>query len=85
MISQIPDYEPKGIKREIEETISNLGYSINLTRRGPNSWEIINGSAKILLSYHEESGMIAGDASICSLPKEKINQFIHSSCNKITS
>ncbi|MBK8245432.1 MAG: trypsin-like peptidase domain-containing protein [Saprospiraceae bacterium] len=72
MISQIADYEPKGIKREIEETISNLGYSINLTRRGPNSWEIINGSAKILLSYHEESGMIAGDASICSLPKEKI-------------
>ena len=72
MISEIEDYEPKGIRRILEESISKLGFDIKLTRRGPYNWEIIKGSAKILLSYHEESGMIAGDAFIASLPKENI-------------
>lgn len=72
MISEIEDYEPKGIRRILEESISKLGFDIKLTRRGPYNWEIIKGSAKILLSYHEESGMIAGDAFLASLPKENI-------------
>lgn len=72
MISEIEDYEPKGIRRILEESISKLGFDIKLTRRGPYNWEIIKGSAKILLSYHEESGMIAGDAFLANLPKENI-------------
>ncbi|MBK6545292.1 MAG: trypsin-like peptidase domain-containing protein [Saprospiraceae bacterium] len=75
MISQIEDYVPKGIKAEIEDCLKTLGYDINLTRRGPYSWEINRGSAKIMLSYHEETGMIAGDAYICSLPKLRIKEI----------
>ncbi|HEX5626339.1 MAG TPA: trypsin-like peptidase domain-containing protein [Saprospiraceae bacterium] len=75
MISLIEDYIPKGIRMEMEDALTKLGYDIKLTRRGPYNWEVQNGSAKILLSYHEESGMIAGDAFICSLPKEKIKEI----------
>jgi serine protease Do len=75
MISDIEDYKPSGITREIEETLLSLGYSVDLTRRGPYNWEIVNESAKIMVSYHEDSGMIAGDAVMCSLPKEKIKEI----------
>lgn len=75
MISQIEDYQPKGIKLEIEDALKALNYDVNLTRRGPYNWEIEHGSAKILLSYHEDTGMIAGDAYICSLPKENIKEI----------
>ncbi|MBK8954566.1 MAG: trypsin-like peptidase domain-containing protein [Saprospiraceae bacterium] len=75
MISQIEDYSPSGIRLEIEEALGQLGYDVSLTRRGPFNWEIERGSAKILLSYHEDSGMIAGDALMCSLPKEGIKEI----------
>lgn len=75
LLSQIEDYFPKGIRREIEDSLKDLGYDVSLTRRGPYNWEINQGSAKIMLSYHEDSGMIAGDAFICSLPKEKIKEI----------
>jgi len=75
LISQIDDYIPKGIRLEIEDSLRTLGYAVELTRRGPYNWEITQGSAKIMLSYHEESGMIAGDAFICSLPKERIKEI----------
>lgn len=72
MISDIENYIPTGVKREIEDALQTLNYDVPLTRRGPYNWEISEGSAKIILSYHEDSGMIAGDATICSLPKENI-------------
>ncbi len=75
LISQIEDYVPKGIRLEIEDALKELGFDVSLTRRGPYNWEIDQGSAKIMLSYHEESGMIAGDAFICSLPKDKIKEI----------
>ncbi|MCC6753691.1 MAG: trypsin-like peptidase domain-containing protein [Saprospiraceae bacterium] len=75
MISQIEDYVPAGIRYEIEEALVKLGYDVSLTRRGPFNWEIEHGSAKILLSYHEPSGMIAGDAFLCALPKEGIREI----------
>lgn len=75
MISQIEDYTPSGIRLEIEHCLELLGYDVSLTRRGPYNWEVERGSARILLSYHEESGMIAGDAFVCSLPKEGIREI----------
>ena len=75
MISDIEDYQPTGIKLEIESILQQMGYDIRLTRRGPQQWEVINGSAKILLSYHEQSGMITGDALLCTLPKENIKSI----------
>lgn len=75
MISDIEDYIPTGIRMEIEQVLEQLGYQVNLTRRGPFNWEIERGSAKIMLSYHEDSGIIAGDAFLCSLPKENIKEI----------
>ncbi|MDQ3143072.1 MAG: trypsin-like peptidase domain-containing protein [Bacteroidota bacterium] len=75
MISDLEDYMPSGIRYEIEETLGAMGYDLALTRRGPYNWEVIEGSAKIILSYHEESGLIAGDAYISSLPREKIKEI----------
>ena len=75
MISQIEEYSPSGIRLEIETCLLQMGYDVSLTRRGPYNWEVERGSAKILLSYHEESGMIAGDAYMCSLPKDGIREI----------
>ncbi len=75
MVSAIQEYEPKGMRLEIEETLKTLDYDVALTRRGPYNWEIDHGSAKIMLSYHEDTGLIAGDAFICTLPKERIKEI----------
>ena len=72
MISGIEPYEPVGISFTIEKILENLGYDNDLARRGPNNWEIIEGSAKINISYHEKSGLIVGDGYLCSLPKKNI-------------
>ncbi|HHH49356.1 MAG TPA: trypsin-like serine protease [Saprospiraceae bacterium] len=65
------DYEPSGIPKTIEALLEKLGYNIKLSRRGPNNWEIQKGSAKIEVSYHEKTGLITGDAYLCSLPNKK--------------
>jgi serine protease Do len=72
MISKLDLYEAIGISKTIEEMLSNLGYSVELTRRGPNNWEINKGSATITISYHEKSGLIIADAFLCVLPKQNI-------------
>lgn len=70
--SQIEEYEAIGIAKTIEEMLEQSGHHVRLSRRGPNNWEIREGSAKILISYHEESGLIVGDAYLCLLPKQNI-------------
>ena len=72
MISGIEPYEPVGISFTIENILAKLDYDNDLARRGPNNWEIIEGSAKINISYHEKSGLIVGDGYLCSLPKKNI-------------
>ncbi|MDX1700610.1 MAG: trypsin-like peptidase domain-containing protein, partial [Melioribacteraceae bacterium] len=71
-ISEIEAYEPFGVNKTIEEMLIGLGYNIDLSRRGPNNWQINKGSALINISYHEKSGLIVGDAYLCLLPKENI-------------
>jgi serine protease Do len=78
-ISDIEPYEALGISKTIEDILEDLGYQVSLTRRGPNLWQIQRGSASIEISYHEKSGLIIGDASLCELPKsgnEKIYQYL---------
>lgn len=70
--TEVDEYEATGIPRSIEEIIANTGNAIKLARRGPNHWEIQQGSAKIDISYHEKTGLIIGDAQLCLLPKENI-------------
>ena len=62
------DYLPTGIPATIEDIISHAGHDPRLARRGPTLWSIRQGSAIIQLAYHEDSGLITGDAYLCSLP-----------------
>lgn len=70
--SQAKVYEPAGIARTIEEILEKCGHDTRLARRGPNVWEVRNGSANINLSYYEPNGLIAGDAILCNLPAANI-------------
>jgi serine protease Do len=67
-------YEPAGIARTIEEILEKCGHDTRLARRGPNVWEVKNGSANIFISYYEPNGLIAGDAILCDLPPTNIQQ-----------
>ncbi len=67
--SDLAPYEPTGLQYTVEQIIEATGNDVRLTRRGPNTWEITQGSAKIAVSYHEESGLITGDAYLVQLPK----------------
>jgi serine protease Do len=69
--SKVEAYEPVGVAQTIEQMLKKIGHQVPLTRRGPNNWEIQEGSAKINISYHEKTGLITGDAYLCYLPKEK--------------
>ncbi len=70
--SEVDEYEALGVSKTIEKLLSKMGHDVNLSRIGPNNWEIIQGSATINISYHEKTGLIMGDASLCLLPKENI-------------
>ncbi len=66
------EYEATGIAKSIEEMVKQAGHNVRLARVGPNKWEILQGSAKINISYYEKTGLITGDAYLCVLPKENI-------------
>lgn len=68
----IEAHQPFGIPKTIEEIIAQTGHRPILSRRGSNQWEIKEGSAKIGISYYEETGLITGDAYLCLLPKQNI-------------
>lgn len=70
--SEVEEYEALGVSKTIEELLNNMGHDVGLSRIGPNNWEITQGSATIKISYHEKTGLIMGDASLCLLPKENI-------------
>ncbi|MEZ5042896.1 MAG: trypsin-like peptidase domain-containing protein [Saprospiraceae bacterium] len=70
--SESEEYEPVGVAKTIEAMILEAGHDVALSRRGPNNWEIHEGSARINIAYYEKTGLITGDAYLCLLPKEKI-------------
>lgn len=67
---EIENYEPEGIARTIEKLLKKIGYEIKLARKGPNAWEVNQGSATILIIYNEKDGYIVGDAMLCRLPEQ---------------
>lgn len=73
--NQVEDYAAIGVAKTIEDMLTQLGHDVRLTRRGPNNWEIQEGSARISISYHEKSGLITGDAYLCLLPRENIKDL----------
>jgi serine protease Do len=68
----LEDYQPTGIAKTIENILDKCGHAVQLSRQGTNYWEISQGSAKIQITYHEQTGLICGDALLCSLPKKNI-------------
>lgn len=65
----VPDHQPTGIQATIEQIIATANFDPRMARRGPNLWEIYQGSARIQLAYHEDSGLITGDAHLCLVPE----------------
>ncbi len=65
-------YTPSGTAKKVENIIKELGKDVELSRRGPNQWEIEEGSAIVRLTYSENTGFIIGDAHLCRLPRKKI-------------
>lgn len=70
--NQVEEYEPVGVAKTIEILLEEVGHNVQLSRKGPNIWEIQKGSAKINISYYEKNGLIVGDAYLCVLPKKNI-------------
>ncbi|MBK6929706.1 MAG: trypsin-like peptidase domain-containing protein [Saprospirales bacterium] len=71
----VEEYQPTGVSRTIETLIARTGHPVNLSRCGPNCWEINQGSAKINITYHEKTGLLTADAILCQLPRENIKQL----------
>ena len=65
----VEDYQPTGVSATVEAIIRTAGHAPRMARRGPNLWSIRQGSAIIQLAYHEDSGLVTGDAYLCSLPE----------------
>lgn len=68
-------YEAHGISKKIEEVLGQLNYDVAICRRGTNNWEISHGSAKVNISYHEPSGFLIADATLCYLPTGKMDKI----------
>lgn len=75
MPSMVDLYEPLGVSATVENMLGELNYDVDLSRRGPNHWEVQKGSATITISYYEKTGLIIGDAYLCKIPKEKIKKL----------
>jgi serine protease Do len=70
--SHVEEYIPSGTAKTIETLITNIGHEVRLSRSGPNAWEIRHGSASIIITYHEKTGLLSADALLCELPKKDI-------------
>ncbi len=67
--SLVEEVLPTGVEATIEAIIRAAGHDPRLARRGPNLWRIRQGSATIQVTYHEDSGLVTGDAYLCQLPE----------------
>ena len=65
------EYTPTGASATIETILEQLGKDVKLSRRGPYSWEVEEGSAKIIINYNE-NGFIVADSFLCYVPKTNI-------------
>lgn len=63
---------PEGVPYTIEQLLQELNHAPALARLGPNTWQIQEGSARIQISYHEETGLVTGDAHLCTLPAAQL-------------
>ena len=74
-ISRIVPFEPLGVSRVLEEVLKEMGFEIDLIRKGPDHWMLVRGSANIEISYHEKTGLISAEAYLCRLPKTQVDEL----------
>ena len=72
LASSAEEYKAEGVPNIIENMLKKMGQDVRLSRRGSNSWEILHGSAKVNIAYHNQNGLIMCDAYLCTLPKDNI-------------
>lgn len=65
------EYKPVGAAAIIETILEQLGKDVKLARKGPYTWEVEEGSAKIFINYNQD-GFIVCDSLLCTLPKTNI-------------
>ncbi len=65
-----PEYEPAGMARTVETILHACGKPVRLARRGPNTWEVAQGSARVNISYYEPGGLVTCEAVLCELGPE---------------
>lgn len=65
-------YKASGVSKVVEDIISKLGKDVDLSRVGPNAWDIEEGSAKIKITYNTHTKFVIGDALLCKLPQTNI-------------
>jgi serine protease Do len=70
--ASVEEYLPSGLCRTIERLITAIGHDVALSRSGPNAWEIKQGSATIVITYHDKTGLLSADAVLCQLPQSNI-------------
>ncbi|MEL6357834.1 MAG: hypothetical protein AAFQ37_12980, partial [Bacteroidota bacterium] len=58
------------VQATVEQIVIEAGHDPRMARRGPNLWEIAQGSARIQIAYHEDSGLVTGDAHLCLVPDD---------------
>ncbi len=63
---------PTGVAKTIEDILKELGKDIKLAREGVNRWEVREGSAKIKITYNAENYFVVGDAYLCQLPQDAL-------------
>ncbi len=68
-------YVPEGVSKTIEGILGDIGIDVAISRSGKTAWEIEQGSAEIRISYSSQNGFIYSDATLGSLPKEKIGEL----------
>ncbi|MEL6143539.1 MAG: serine protease, partial [Bacteroidota bacterium] len=68
--NDVPEYQPSGVQATVEQIVIEAGHDPRMARRGPNLWEIAQGSARIQIAYHEDSGLVTGDAHLCLVPDD---------------
>lgn len=75
MIKDEGNYIAGGVRSSVETILQQMGFDVAHSRKSTDAWTIHRGSATIQIRYHEHSGFIISDVSMCSLPKENVSDI----------
>lgn len=70
MPDNVEEFHPTGVSKTVEELLLSMGFNLELSRIGPEHWELTRGSALVDITYHQKNGLIIGDAYMCKIPPQ---------------